>query len=303
MNAFALIPIATALVLSPLLRSVIDRTKAKIGGRQGPAWVQPYRELRRFFAKGAVYSDVSSWLVKAGPIVNLASILTVMLFIPFPGLPAVIHFQGDLLVVVGLFAAARLAMILAALDVGSAFEGMGASREAVFGALAEPVVLLAFAGLARETGLYSFTDIYAELGGDDWQRKAPALLMVLGALFIVLLVENARIPVDDPTTHLELTMIHEVMILDHSGPDMGLLEYGAMLKLWTLGNLIVGLALSGLPVSGVGMFALKLGGLFILGVGIGLIESGMARLRMVRVPDLIFGGVALAALSVLIQFR
>jgi len=150
--------------------------------------------------------------------------------------------MGDLIVLVGLLALGRFATVLAALDTGSSFEGMGASREVHFAALAEPALLIALATLARVTHATDLTGIYGAISINIWVHALPALALV-GVSFLVLeLVENSRIPVDDPTTHLELTMIHEVMVLDHTGPDLGLIQYGAALKLWIIGLLLVGLA-------------------------------------------------------------
>ena len=146
----------------------------------------------------------------------------------------------------------RFVTVLAALDTGSAFEGMGASREVQFAALAEPALLLGLAVLVRSTGSLSLSGAFAALTPAAWAHQGAALVLVLGTLFVVFLAENARIPVDDPNTHLELTMIHEVMVLDHGGPDLGLIHYGAALKLWVLGALLVGVAL---PVQGLATWA------------------------------------------------
>src|SRR6266567_2448749 len=224
-----------ALLLAPLLLGLINRTKSFIAGRRGPPLVQPYRDVVKCLRRGAVYGEVTSWLFRLGPVVNLATLMAALLLLPFGGVPAVVSFPGDLIVLAGLFALGRFVTVLAALDTGSSFEGMGASREVHFAALAEPALLLALATLARVSGSFSLTTIYGGITIATWARALPALALVAMTLVVLDLVENTRIPVDDPTTHLELTMIHEVMVLDHTGPDLAFIQYAAALKLWSLG--------------------------------------------------------------------
>ena len=197
----------------------------------------------------------------------------------------------------------RFFTIIAALDTGSSFEGMGASREVFFAALAEPALIIALAALARQVGFVSLSGIYGGLAGSLRPAVLPALVLVGATLLIVLLAENARIPVDDPNTHLELTMIHEVMVLDYGGPDLALIYYGVALKLWVTGILLANLllALTGLsPAAGLG---LALGGMVVLAVVVGVIESVMARLRLLKVPQLLVGAVATAILAFALVWR
>src|SRR5579862_1948923 len=240
--AVSLLPPLCALVLAPLLPAVINRTKAFIAGRRGPPLLQPYRDVLKALRRGAVYGDVTSWVFRLGPVAYLAVLLAALLVVPLGGIAAPLDFGGDLIVLVGLFAVGRFATMLAALDTGSSFEGMGASREAHFAVLAEPALLLALAALARASGALSLSGIYGALDAARWLAVLPGLALVAMTLLVLELVENSRIPVDDPTTHLELTMIHEVMVLDHTGPDLAMIQYGAALKLWLLGALFVGLA-------------------------------------------------------------
>lgn len=219
---------------------------------------------------------------------------------PFGPAKALLTFQGDFIVWAGAFTLARVFMILAALDVGSSFEGMGASREAWYSVLAEPAIYLAMVSLAVISRDYSLSGFFHMLTPEVTTRNLMALIFASIALFMVTLSENARIPVDDPTTHLELTMIHEVMILDHSGPDLALIEYGAGLKLWVMGAMVVGAAL---PVE-IGAWWLD-GVCFILAmivfaVVIGAVESVMARLKLVRVPQFLLGALSMATLSVIL---
>jgi formate hydrogenlyase subunit 4 len=289
----------SALLLAPLMIGMVNRTKAFVAGRRGPPLRQPYRDILKLLRRGAVYGDVTTPLVRLGPVVNLATLFATLLIVPFPGFGAAISFSGDLVVLVGLFALGRFATVLAALDTGSSFEGMGASREVHFAALAEPALLIAFATLARVTGATDLGAIYGSITVGSWAGASAALALV-GVSFLVLeLVENSRIPVDDPTTHLELTMIHEVMVLDHSGPDLGLIQYGAALKLWVVGVLLVGL----MPLHGLGAWlagGTALLGMVALAVAIGMIESAMARYRLVTVPQFIVGAATLSAVAFMV---
>src|SRR4029450_10582658 len=191
-------------------------------------------------------------------------------------------------------------LVLAALDTGSAFCGMGASREVWFGALAEPALLLSLAALARATGQLSLAAIEGALAPAAWIASGGALALVCVALFGVLLCENARIPFDDPTTHLELTMIHEVMVLDHGGPDLALIELGSALKLWLFASLLAGVLI---PVR-TGELALDVAahvaGIALVGVALGTVESTSARLRLLRIPQLLLGLAVLGLLAVLL---
>ena len=222
-----------SLVLAPLVPGIVNRIKAIAAGRRGQPLLQGYRDLRKLLSRGAVYSRTTSWVFKAGPAVGLAAAAAGLALVPWSG-RSFVQFQGDLLVFAFLFGLSRFATIIAALDTGSAFEGIGASREAWFGALIEPALLLALASLARGAGGLSLGQVLA-VG----KLPGPAGILAAGSLYVVFLAENARVPVDDPNTHLELTMIHEVMVLDHTGPDLAMIEYGAALKLWAFGSLVV----------------------------------------------------------------
>jgi formate hydrogenlyase subunit 4 len=297
--AVALVPPVCALVLAPLLPGIVNRTKAFVAGRRGPPLLQPYRDICKCLRRGAVYGDATSWVFRLGPVANLAALLAALLVVPFGGIAAPLSFAGDLIVLVGLLALGRFATVLAALDTGSSFEGMGASREVHFAVLAEPALLLALATLARASGALSLTTIYGALTPSLWLAVVPSLALVAMTLLVLELVENSRIPVDDPTTHLELTMIHEVMVLDHSGPDFAFIQYAAALKLWLMGSLLVGLVV---PVRGSWWLCLPamLLGMAALGAAIGMIESAMARYRLVRVPQFIVGAATLSAVAFIV---
>ncbi len=297
----SLIPPVCALILAPLLLGIINRTKAVIAGRRGPPLLQPYWDIAKSLRRGAVYGEVTTWLFRLGPVVGLAALAAALLVTPFGGLRAPVSFSGDMIVLVGLLALGRFATVLAALDTGSSFEGMGASREVHFSALAEPALLLALATLARVTGSLALTPVYQSITIGAWADALPTFALVAMTLLIIALVENTRIPVDDPTTHLELTMIHEVMVLDHSGPDFGLIQYTAALKLWIFGALLVGLMV---PVrSGSAWFdgASMLVGMVLLAGVIGMIESAMARYRLVQVPQFIVGAATLSVVAFIVR--
>jgi formate hydrogenlyase subunit 4 len=306
LNPYSLLNLLLALVCAPFLLTVINRTKAFVAGRHGPMWLQPYYELWKYFHKGAVYSRTTSWVFRAGPIIGLASVLTALTLVPFGNAPAPLHFQGDLILFAYLLGLMRFFTVLAALDTGSSFEGMGASREVLYSALAEPALILGLASIARETGKLSLSEMQNAVGLGLWMSSGMVLAAVVAALVVVFLTENARVPVDDPNTHLELTMIHEVMVLDHSGPDLGFIFYGAALKLWVLGSLIIDLILpphfnfAYSPLTWTAGVLVDGAGLIVLAIVVGLIESSMARLRLLRIPQLLVGAGALSALSLIL---
>ena len=304
MNPFLFIQPLLALALSPLLLGVINRTKASFAGRNGQPLLQSYFDLWKLLRKGAVYSRITTWVFRAGPIIGLAAVLVATALVPLGGLPSTVSFTGDLVLFAYLLGLMRMFMVLAALDTGSSFEGMGASREVTFSALAEPALLLGLAALARQSGSLSLSSIYSSLSFDAWLEVGPMLALVVAALMVVLLAECARIPVDDPNTHLELTMIHEVMALDHSGPDLAFILYGAALKLWVLSALLAGLIVpirSGNPWLDGGACML---GMLVIAITIGIIESSMARLRLPRqVAGLLVGAGALAAVALILSLR
>lgn len=286
-----------ALLAAPLLIGVINRVKALFAGRHGQPLLQVYYDLAKLARKDFVYSRTTTWLFRAAPMAGLVAILLALAFVPLGGIPALLAFNGDFLLIAYLLGLTRFLTMLAALDTGSAFEGMGASREAWIAALAEPVLLLGLAAVARVTGAYSLTAALGAVSAALWAHAGNAMALVLLAWLVVVLAENARIPVDDPNTHLELTMIHEVMVLDHGGPDLALILYGAALKMWLLGAWLVGLVVP----ARTGWFCADLGiglaGMLALAVVVGVLESVMARLRLTRVPYLLAAAGAFVVLA------
>ncbi|WP_306602089.1 respiratory chain complex I subunit 1 family protein [Geothrix sp. 21YS21S-2] len=280
---------ALTLALAPLLPGIVNKVKALFAGRLGPPVLQLYYDLAKLMRKGAVFSRTTTGVFLAGPAVSVAVPFTAALLIPMGSATAPVSFAGDAVVLAYLFGVARFFVVLAALDTGSAFEGMGAAREVTFAVLAEPALFMGLATLARLSGEPSMAPMLTA-AGQGWRAASGPLALVLTAWVIVFLVENCRIPFDDPNTHLELTMIHEVMVLDHSGPPLAAVLYGASLKLWVLGALVVKLCL---PLRGAWWidWPAFLGGMALLACAVGVLESIMARLRMRRVSQALIAAV------------
>jgi formate hydrogenlyase subunit 4 len=291
------------LVFPPLLLGVVNRVKALFAGRKGPPLLQPYFDLAKLLRKGAVYSRTTTWVFRAGPIVGVAAVAAAGLLVAFAGEPALVAFTGDFILFAYLLGLARFFTALAALDTGSSFEGMGAAREVTFASLAEPALFLALVVLARATGTLSLSGMLGQGLSAAWTHAAPALVLAAIALFVVALAENARIPVDDPNTHLELTMIHEVMVLDHSGPDLAFILYGAALKLFLFAALFTRLVLGFRFESFYAAEAAFVAGLLGFAVLVGVVESTMARLRLVRVPQLLVGASVLSVFGLVLLLR
>ncbi|KAA0255852.1 hydrogenase [Acidobacteria bacterium ACD] len=290
-------------LLPPLLPGIVNKTKAVFAGRTGPPVLQLYYDLAKLYRKGTVLSRTTTWVFWAGPVAGVVTALLAGLLVPLGEARAPVAFRGDFVLFAYLLALGRFFTAAAALDTGSAFEGMGAAREVSFSPLAEPALFFGFLAAARVSGSLSLSGLLTGAWITGWFTSGGALLLVLVAWFVVLLAETSRIPFDDPNTHLELTMIHEAMVLDHSGPLLGLVLYGASVKLLVLGTLLVRLAL---PVPSAGPllgWALLLAGLVALSVAVGVVESVMARLRLVRVPQLLVTACLLSALGTVLVMR
>lgn len=296
-----LIQYFAALALAPLLPGIINRVKAFFGGRRGVPVLQLYFDLYKLMYKTPVYSRTATWLFRAGPVFGLASMLCVMALLPFGGRPSLLSFEGDFILLAYLLGLARFAAVLAALDTGSSFEGMGASREVQFAVFAEPAFFLALAALAGSGGGLSLSGMFLNLTPAAWLTASPVLILVTASLFIVFLAENSRLPVDDPDTHLELTMIHEVMVLDHSGPDLALISYGSALKLWALGGLIACVILPGHSGSWLADSVTFMLAIFVIAAAVGVVESAMGRLRLLRVPYLLMTALTFSVLALILQ--
>lgn len=299
MSVLSLAHVVLALLGAPLLPGIINRTKAIMAGRRGQPLFQLYFDIAKLLRKGAVYSRTTSWVFRAGPVVSLSIVIVGLFLVPFAGSPALLAFAGDFILLAYALGLARFFVVLAALDTGSSFEGMGASREITFAMLIEPSLLVGLLALSRLSHSFSLSGILYSSGVTGWSVGAPVL--VATALFVLYLAENSRIPVDDPATHLELTMIHEVMVLDHGGPDFGLVQYGSALKLWLLGALFVGVFspnLTDAPIWFREGYAIV--GMILLALAVGMVESSMARLRLLKVPQLLVGAGALSMLAAIL---
>ena len=294
-----LLHMGIVLILSPMLLGIIGKTKAFFAGRWGPPLLQPYYDIGKLFRKGNVYSTTTTWIFQAAPVVSLAAVLVSSTLIPLGSLKAPLPFWGDIILFAGLYALARFVIILAAWDTGSSFEGMGASREAAFSCLAEIVLFLDLIILALLSKKFILSEMI-ETNSFSWQIFTPVFLLVGVSYFLVLLTENSRIPVDDPATHLELTMIHEVMVLDHSGWDLAYILYGSAVKLFVLGALLVNLLIPFHDLSFINQTMIFWGAMVVLAVGVGIVESCMARVRLNRIPQLLTGAFVLALVGLLI---
>lgn len=297
---WSLILLVMGMALAPLQRGVINRVKARMAGRTGAPLLQPYFDLYKLLWKGSVYSETTTMIFRAGPVIGLATALGALFLLPFGGQASLIHFNGDIILFVYFLGLGRFFTILAALDTGSSFEGMGASREAFFSALAEPALLIGMGALVCCTGGLSLSQVYNQLADMEltgfW---GPSILLTAASFILVYLTENSRIPVDDPTTHLELTMIHEVMILDHSGVDLALIEYAGSLRLWLFGSLIIGTLFPPLFSYTIINATIAISGIMALSMFVGILESTMARLRMLHVPRLLTVSIVFSLLAML----
>jgi len=274
------------LAASLFFTGLAARIKARWAGRQGPPLLQEVRDLRKLLGKGEVIGRTTSFIFRLNPPIQVAAMLFAALLVPVPGQRALLSFSGDFVLFAYALGLANFSAICAALDTGSSFEGMGASREASFLTLVEPAFFILLGSLALVTGQTSFSEILSRL---DYGTGAAILVKALCviSLFLMLLVEGSRGPVDDPTTHLELTMIHEVMILDYSGPDLAFVVYAAGLKMVLIAALIANLLVPSNIGFGFGALAFA-AALAVIAAGVGLVESFMARIRMSHVPQFIF---------------
>ncbi|MCF0166316.1 MAG: NADH-quinone oxidoreductase subunit H [Bacteroidales bacterium] len=286
MLSFILI-IAASLFFSGL----VSRTKSICSGRKGPGIFQPLRDAARLFRKGTIYSRNTSFVFRVAPLVYAASVIIACACIPLGPFPALLHFEGDFIFFAYLLSVGKFFCIAAALDTASSFEGMGASRESLYSMLAEPAFFFIMGTLALLTGFHSFNDIFALTDAYSSLFSLGTAISLAALILVIALIESSRLPVDDPKTHLELTMIHEVMILDNSGFDLGLIFCTGYLKFAMYGALIANLFLCGpLWACVLIFFAAQI----LSAVAVGVTESFMARFRMNHNPEFIFSIAALA---------
>lgn len=284
------------LLLAPLVPGIINKVKAWVAGRRGPPVLQLYYDLAKLWRKGVVLSTAVSPGHVAGPAVAWVAMVCAALLLPAGPAGAPLAFRGDALLFVYLLALARFCTASAALDTGSAFEGMGAAREVSYAVLGEAAIITALLALSLQTGSVSLTAMLTPAAG------AGAALLAAG-LFAVLLAENCRVPFDDPNTHLELTMIHEVMALDHSGPPLAAILHGASLKLLMFSVLLVEAVLPLGKLSPLAAAGTLAGSVLAVAVGIGLVESLLARLAFRRVPLLLTTAFLLCLFALLVAWK
>jgi formate hydrogenlyase subunit 4 len=303
MTVSALIGLLTVVGIAPALPGIANRTKSALTGRRGAPVLQLYADLAKLWRKGVVYSPTTTILFRLAPIVLVVTALLAASLLPLDGVTAPFGFTGDLVAFAGLLALGRFLLVLAAMDTGSSFEGMGASREVTIGSFSEPALLLCFTVLALATGELRLQGMLGQPLAAAWPVAAPSLILAAGALFVLSQAEACRVPVDDPLTHLELTMIHEVMVLDHSGPDLAMILYANALKMALFGALVVRALVAGLALPAPAAVGILVLGLVVYAVAIGTVESGMARLRMNRVPQLLVAASAVAGFGLILLLR
>lgn len=295
--------VVLTLLVAPLLLGITKRVKARLQYRRGPSLLQPYRDLAKWWGKESVESDAASPLTGAAPAIVLAAVVVATLLVPIVGARPPLAGWGDLLVVVGLMALGRFILALTALDAGSAFGGMGSSREVAIATLVEPALLLALTGAAVTAGSTDLGTI-ATLGaasGTSWYT--PALLLAAGAFAIVAVAETGHEPIDNPDTHLELTMIHEGMLLEASGPRLALLMYAAELKLVLVAGLFIaaflpaGLAEDTTPLALLVAIGTALAKLTLAAILLGVLDASLAKLRILALPGLLATASIVAAIG------
>ncbi|MCL4402130.1 MAG: NADH-quinone oxidoreductase subunit H [Acidobacteria bacterium] len=303
-----LLQLLLLLALAPLVSGVIKTLKARLQTRRGPGVLQPYRDLYKLLRKGMVVPDTASWIFPATPFVVFASTAIAGLMVPMIAAEAPLGLFGGVLAVVYLLGLGRFFLALGGLDTGSSFGGLGSSREMTISALAEPAMMLAVFTVAIGASSTSLTEVARAAIVQNWRFLAPAQVLAFAAMFLVLIAETGRIPVDNPATHLELTMIHEAMILEYSGPYLALLEWGASIKQLVLMTLLInvfwpfglqpGWSFAG-ALTGLGYLLMKL---LVLSCGIVLLETTNAKMRLFRVPELLAVAFTLAALALVSTF-
>jgi formate hydrogenlyase subunit 4 len=289
-----MLSIILILFTSFFFTGIILRTKSITSGRKGPGILQPVSDVKRLFRKGSVYSETTSIIFRIAPVIGFSSVLMACLVVPFGSYKGIVSFDGDFIFFAYILALGKFFSIISAMDTGSSFEGMGASREALYSMFAEPAFFILIGSFALLTGKTSFYEIFSSL------HLGSSITYMLGGmaafvLIMIAMIENSRMPVDDPKTHLELTMIHEVMILDNSGFDLGLILTAGYLKFAMYGAIIADFFIGGLSL--VWAVPLFLFIQFLFAVMVGLIESFMARFRMNHNPQFIL---ALSSVSFLI---
>jgi len=294
--------------ISPLVSGFIKTMKARLQTRRGPGVLQTYRDLYKLLRKGVVIPETASWLFLATPYVVFLTTALAGLMIPMVSTDAPLGLFGGVLAVIYLLALGRFFLALGGLDAGSPFGGLGSSREMTISALAEPAMMLAVFTVAIGANSTSLSEVARVAVGQEWRFLAPSQMLAAAAMSMVLIAETGRIPVDNPATHLELTMIHEAMILEYSGPNLALIEWGASIKQLLLMTLLInsfwpfglqaGWSLAGVAIS-LGYLLLKLA---LLSCAVVVLETTNAKMRLFRVPELLAVAFTLGALALVATF-
>ncbi len=302
--AIAIFQIVIILALAPLLSGIIKKVKAFFQIRKGPGIFQPYYDIAKLLRKDSVVSRNVSWLFHAAPVISFVSVLAAGLFIPVFITDLPFSFAGDLIAVIYLFALARFFIALAALDAGSSFGGMGSSREMFIAAMVEPALMLSIFAIALNVGSTNLSYISQTVSSLGLGAVSPYHLLAFVALFIIAIAETGRIPVDNPATHLELTMIHEAMILEYSGKQLAIIELGAAIKQLLVFSLLAniffpwGIA-SGLSIAGITIALIVfIAKIIILGIFMAMVETSTAKWRLFRLPDLLSTSLMLSFLAI-----
>lgn len=291
-----ILSVILAAVLAPLFIGIVNQTKAFFGGRRGPGFLRLYRDIFKLVRKTCPRPSPSSWIFDISQCVSLASVAVAAVVFPWSGcgigsttVPAVLFFY--------ILAAGRFFTVIGALDAGNAFEGMGASREMQFASLVEPVVFVVLGFLVMLNGDVSLSNALAGVSAETWRESIVALVLVFAAFYAVFLLENCRVPFDDPETHLELTMIHEAMLLDVGGVDLAFALYGAALKFELLAAFLVTMFVPVLDNPWIHS-AVVFGGVALMSLVTGVVESVMARMRFFKTPQILLGALLMASLAV-----
>ena len=283
-----------------LMMGIIKKTKTFWAGKKGPSIFQPLYDFIRLIKKDFVISNTTSVVFRIAPIITFSTVLFASLFVPLASGSALINIPAGLIVFAYTLALGKFASMISAMDTGSSFEGMGASREACFSTIVEPAFFMVMASIMTLSGNYTF-DALSNIIASAGNYGVLIIVFSVVVLFIMMLTEASRVPVDDPATHLELTMIHEVMILDNSGSDLALFSWANSIKLLLLSSLIANMIIPS-TIEGWLSVLLYLLIMFIISIIIGTVESGMARIRMSHVFEFIFimSSISLVVLSLII---
>ncbi len=304
--AYGILNVLFVLLVSPLFISLIKKVKAHAQGRKGPSILQTYRNLAKLLKKETIYSQNSSWIMRATPIINIAALLVASLFVPMLVIPEPNDLVGNIILFLYLLAMAKFFMALAGLDAGSTFGGMGSSREMAISALIEPIIIVVFAALAFAFKTVSIPEMFRGALSSNVLID-PVIILIAISVFIVIIVESARVPVDNPETHLELTMIHEAMILEQSGKNLAMMELSSAMKQMLLMGVLINILIPwGLTADfsapailiSLGAFLLKA---VVLAVIIGLFESSCAKSRLFRLPGLFAIALFLSIITLIIE--